>query len=433
MESILGKRTVVVIGVLALILLAVFNISQWFLYMQMKQLLEESIQTRLMETAELTADGIDPFLVPELIDGSYSLSDYADLVSLLEERRRLNRLTKLRLLDPNGADTLDKGSALESLNLTEFSLAVSGIAASTEVLRSDSLYLAGAYAPVNDFDGNAVAVVHAEAGYEVFAAIGSMRQYTILINLGSVAFVLLFALVLYFVNRKLIVANQALLRASAISSMGEMAATIAHEIRNPLGIIRNSAERIKKKYGDSSDPVFDYIPGEVDRLNSIVSGYLDFANPVKREKETFDIVPLIEEILDKMRSDLDKANVGIDFKQDGKRNDIEGDKFALRQAILNLIINGRDAQPDGGQISVSVTGASQQNGRIVTDIADRGPGVPLAERIKIFEPFYTSRQKGSGLGLHVARNVIESHGGTIEVLDGESGGALFRISLPGKG
>jgi len=432
------RRVTIVIVIFAVLLVVFFNFSQWYLYLQMKGFLEGNVRAEVMQIAESTASRLDPFTVEDVASGSNQFQDIAMLSRTLSDIQEVTGLVEMNLYDLEGVsllmlsdDTLEWQPAV--LNLAEFVSATAGITSATDILRSDSLYLVSAFAPVYNYDNEVIAVVHSEGGYTLFRPLESFRQNVVLLNVGSFLFMLLFVLLFYFVNRRILLANQALLRASAISSMGEMAATIAHEIRNPLGIIRNSAERIKKKYGQKDDPTFEFIGQEVDRLNSIVAGYLDFAHPAEHHREQFNMIDLIEDLVRKIRTDFEESGieVTVDIRLAKDKGTITGDSFAIRQALLNLMINARDAQPGKGRLLIYVEeslvkGIESLRLRFV----DEGPGITDKTAKQAFEPFFTTRSQGSGLGLYVAKSVIDSHNGTISIEPGAETGTVVVIDLP---
>jgi signal transduction histidine kinase len=442
MRFTIDRRISIVVIVFAALLLIFLNLSQWYLHAQMERFLEARISREIRAVAESTAERIDPFVVEEVAADEYLLADYAQLVSTLDNIRRANELIGIGLFDIDGGDLLglhsdSSDAGFEILNLTEFTSAAAGIAASTAISRSDSLYLLSAFAPVYDYDDSVIAVVHAEAGYAVFKTLEDFKRNIVLMNIGSILFMLLFAALFYLVNRKLLMAQQALLRASAISSMGQMAATIAHEIRNPLSIIKNSSERIRKKYPENADdPAFEFISDEVDRLNSVVAGYLDFAHPVQRKREEIDLEALINTVIEQTRTDFTAAGIQIAVScsdADGLPPAI-ADRFAVRQALLNVMLNAKDAQPNGGRIDITIK-PDRWKGKdgVRVDLADRGPGIPPGSRSKVFDPFFTTREKGSGLGLYIAKKVADAHGGELSLKSDIGVGTVVSLFLPGKG
>ncbi len=214
-----------------------------------------------------------------------------------------------------------------------------------------------------------------------------------------------------------------------LSSLGEMAAAISHEIRNPLGIIRSSSELLKKKITviDPSNTVPDIIIEESTRLNNIITDFLNFARP-----RTPTLLPCsVEEVIEKnltflsTMKEAEKYRAHREFEDD--LPDISADSALLYQAFLNIIINAAQAMPDGGTIFIRT--AANQNTVTVT-FGDDGPGIPDDILEKIWNPFFTTKESGSGLGLGVVKKIIELHGGDIQIRNRPEGGSEVMITLP---
>jgi signal transduction histidine kinase len=433
MRLALGRKITIAVAAFGFLLLVFLNLSQWYLYVRMKSFAEERVSQDLLAIAESTARRAGSLTDGLLAGESMALDQYAGILLLLDEVRDINELMSLNIYNPDGLDFYDESDSIQTdeiLHLSEFVSASAGIPAVTQIYRSDSLYLLTAYAPVTDLTDSVIAVIGAEAGYEFFSTIDDFRRNIIAANAVSAGLVVLFVFAFLVINRKLLETQQALLRASAISSMGEMAATIAHEIRNPLGIIKNSAERIKKKYAaDSQDPIFDFISDEVARLNSVVSGYLDFVHPVSERRERVDLRETIETLVSQTRADFRDARISVRMKcePDDGLFSTQADRFAIRQALLNLMLNARDAQPDGGGIEIILT---KGDGNIRIEIADEGHGIKKKDIERVLEPFVTTREKGSGLGLYVAKNVAEAHAGRLTLRSKPGKGTIATLTLP---
>ena len=218
-------------------------------------------------------------------------------------------------------------------------------------------------------------------------------------------------------------------RAERLSSLGEMAAGISHEIRNPLGIIRSSAELLKKKVTkiDPSNTIPDIIVEEANRLNSIITDFINFAKP-----RSPNLVPCrIEEVIDKNITFLAmqiKEN-GYIIKQNYQNSlpEIQADAAMLYQSFLNILINAMQAMPNGGSIEITIS----SNDNIVTiNFEDEGQGISDEVIAKIWDPFFTTKEMGTGLGLGVVKNLIESHGGSIQILNRSNVGACVTVELP---
>jgi signal transduction histidine kinase len=218
-------------------------------------------------------------------------------------------------------------------------------------------------------------------------------------------------------------------RAERLSSLGEMAAKISHEIRNPLGIIKSSAALLKKKmvHLDPKNTVPDIIVEETDRLNDIITDFFNYAKP-----RSLNLMPCqVEEVLKKnltfLAMPVEEQGYRIKARYSEDIPEIMADTDMLYQAFLNILINAMQAMPNGGDILIE---ALSVNRTIQITFEDNGEGVPEGILEKIWEPFFTTKDKGTGLGLGIVKNIIESHGGHIQVENRLAGGARVIIVLP---
>jgi signal transduction histidine kinase len=207
------------------------------------------------------------------------------------------------------------------------------------------------------------------------------------------------------------------------------AAGISHEIRNPLGIIRSSAELLKKKVTkfDPTNSIPDIIVEEANRLNRIITDFINFAKP-----RSPNLVPCrIEEVIEKNITFLAMQiqENGYTIKQNYQNSlpEIQADAAMLYQSFLNILINAMQAMPNGGTIEIAI----RANDKIVTiNFEDEGQGISDEVIKKIWDPFFTTKEMGTGLGLGVVKNLIESHGGSIQIQNRSQGGARVTVELP---
>ncbi|MBW1698777.1 MAG: two-component sensor histidine kinase [Deltaproteobacteria bacterium] len=223
--------------------------------------------------------------------------------------------------------------------------------------------------------------------------------------------------------------KEQLSRAERLSSLGEMAAKISHEIRNPLGIIKSSAALLKKKMQqlDPSNTVPDVIVEETNRLNNIITDFFNYAKP-----RTLNLTPChVQEVLQKnltfLAPQIEEQGYRIETRYGENIPEIMADSSLLYQAFLNILMNSMQAMPEGGDIQIEAIAA---NGAIHITFEDSGEGIAEEILEKIWEPFYTTKEKGTGLGLGIVKNIIESHGGNIQVENRKTGGARVIIALP---
>ncbi len=221
--------------------------------------------------------------------------------------------------------------------------------------------------------------------------------------------------------------EEQLRRADRLSALGELSAGMAHEIRNPLGSIRGTAEILQDGI-DPSDKRYEFtriLIKEVDRLNRVVQDFLKFAKPTPVRRESFDVVPVVQEVLKLTGPQLQKA--GVQGRLEGAEARVAGDREQLKQAFLNLVLNAQQAMPGGGTLTIEVA-AEGDAIRIV--FADSGVGIGAADLEKIFNPFFTTRREGTGLGLAITHRIVQGHGGRIEVASTPGEGTRFTVVLP---
>ncbi len=216
--------------------------------------------------------------------------------------------------------------------------------------------------------------------------------------------------------------------AARLSTLGELSASLAHEIRNPLASIRLVSDNLHDTLGQSApeSEYLDILRKEVERLNSVVEGYLSMTRSQKSKPKEVDINQAIREVLQLVRQPALKKNVTLDLNE-GAIPLVEGEQVQLKQAFLNLALNAIQAMPDGGRLHIETTADPDC---LTITFTDNGPGLQAQDPEQIFTPFYTTREKGTGLGLAITRRIIEAHSGTIHALPAEPAGTTFSIQIP---
>jgi two-component system, NtrC family, sensor histidine kinase HydH len=208
-----------------------------------------------------------------------------------------------------------------------------------------------------------------------------------------------------------------------LASLGEMAAVLAHEIRNPLTSMKGHAQLLAERL-DAGSPErgkADRVVGEAVRLEQLTADLLSFIRSENIERRSADPRAVAEAAAD----DVGRERVEIDAS--GAPAEWSLDPRLMQQALANLLRNALQATPNGEPATVAV---SREEGRLVFAVRDRGEGLDEADREKIFEPFYTTRVRGTGLGLPVARRIVILHRGAIEAITHPEGGAVFRVTIP---
>lgn len=210
-----------------------------------------------------------------------------------------------------------------------------------------------------------------------------------------------------------------------LASLGEMAAGIAHELRNPLGVISGYMRLLGKSAQESQRAVIDAVNGEVAAMDSIIKDFMSFARPKEPDRAPVELLELARECVG--------AAVGqradIAWQVNGPEGfTMKADYVLMRQALMNLSLNAVQALPQGGRIGVDVT---EVDGHVTLVIRDTGHGIPEGLRDKVFLPFFTTKDKGTGLGLAIVHRIVTAHGGTLEV-DSTRDGTAFTMRIPSR-
>lgn len=259
-----------------------------------------------------------------------------------------------------------------------------------------TLPIAASSAPITDGNGNTVGAL------EVFADLTEIKRM-----------------------------QEEMARVKSLAALGEVAAVIAHEVRNPLSGIAGFAALLRNELGDQHPnvPYVDKIISGVERLNRSVTSLLEYARDLRHEPRAADLNQLLQETVDFFRMDLRSRNSSaqVELNLPEQPTICDFDRENLGGALVNLLKNADEAMPKGGTIHVDLGVAK---GKVELRIADEGSSIPEDIRESIFVPFFTTREGGTGLGLALVKKVVDAHRGTIEVESSAGRGSTFTITLP---
>jgi len=214
-----------------------------------------------------------------------------------------------------------------------------------------------------------------------------------------------------------------------LAIIGEMTASLAHEVRNPLASIRGAIQILKEKAPEDlkSSEFFEILEQETKRINTVVENYLSFARKPTTSQSLVHVEETIELLLKMLESRARKQIVKMDFIKAEPLPPIETDPNIFKQVLMNLLLNALQAMPTGGKLTVK---AKKETTNLSIEITDQGKGIPSDQLDKIFKPFYTTREEGTGLGLSIVKRIVDENRWQISVQSKVGQGSSFKVTIP---
>lgn len=228
--------------------------------------------------------------------------------------------------------------------------------------------------------------------------------------------------------------RQLLAQSEKLASLGKISAGVAHEIRNPLTSIKMLIYSLREelKYDEEKKNDLDVIVKEIDQMDRVVKNFLQFARPPEPNYEPTDINLIVHEMLELLEPRLRQNHITLAESYQSDLQKIPADADQLKQLVLNLVLNAIDSMPSGGQLKIETLRVQNKENRdwVEIKIFDTGSGIPQEIKDTLFDPFVSGREAGIGLGLSIAHQIMQQHGGWIDVQDNPDGGTIFIIALP---
>ena len=440
-------RYLALLALLLGLVLAVSFAAQWWLYRAVRDQMDDLMGERLLAVGTVVAGTIGWDGVLELSVAGSASTRYEETRQRLREIAGQNDLDALTLVDSERRVLLAIGPAAETGRIDptlEFEASLSEVLVTgrprssplsrVEIAGLRDEYLKAGYAPILDPEGTVVGAVVVEGGRQFFAVLPALRSRLLFsATLGFLATAAL-GVVFFLTLRSLVRLEDSLRGTAALAAIGQIASVVAHEIKNPLAIIRSRSERVRAKIEAGKDPAevlewFDVIPQEVDRLNEIVTNYLSLARPDRDAEGRCDVSAIAEEIAVLLRHDLEHRGIELQLETEPRLFAAIGGR-SLKQVLLNLVLNGADAIVEGsvGRIRIQARHRSARWTEI--RVADNGKGMTSEERSRILEPFFTTKPTGSGLGLTLVQSLVHGSGGRVEIDSRAGDGTSVVIVIP---
>ena len=441
--------------------LLVFNLSNWRYLRVLKDQMRADLEARLRSVAVTTglthpsppdilllAADAGPDHEAELLEeefvGTAAAQQLADRLLTVQ---RANSLERVALMTPSGtmiADRLGRrqpGETYEFLELDqpEMQAAAGGVPTATGLYWLSGTPYQRLYAPLRH-EGRLLGLVQVSVSPEYQDRIDRLQQMVLRQWVISSLLLIVLGYSLWRLFRYLVQVEERAMQGAGVDAMGALAANVAHELRNPLSIIRALSEEITAESAPGSVPGRNArdIVAEVERLNELVTNFLSLSRPPGAgERQLVDVGTEIERVLALMRKGR-PSPVRFVSELPAAPLRVEADPQALRQVLLNLLINAREAVEGQPGRSASAAGevrvtARERRGWIEIRVTDSGPGFDRKAVQRAFEPFFTTKPMGTGLGLAISRGIVENLGGRIAVANARQGGAEVTVTLPAAG
>lgn len=429
--TISSKKRLTLIAAFMIVFLAVLMVTTIVLYRRAERHLDNELGERLEAVASglarsvqialpdsVSADNVDAVLLTHLYE-ALTENDLSNVVILTRDG--------LTVVDLGGFSTPGETNPFIDLDFSAVTLARSGLSAYTSLYRSGDVFMKSAYAPIKSSDGEVVGILGVEAGAGFFDDLRELSNVIVFILGASIVAVVVLGSLFYRQSVALDRAQATIVRRENLATMGRMVANLAHDIRNPLSIIKTSAQRLRKKHG-TDDEVLSYISDEVDELNRILTSYLDFAGSNKAATlDAHSAERIIRRCLLIVEPEIQARRIHLTQRISREEVVIEVDEKRAQQAVVNVLINALQAVDDGGSIEISLV-KRRPYGVIV--VGDNGRGIEEKDLKEVTKPFYTSRPDGSGLGLSIVQTVIDEHGGRLSITSRAGSGTTVELSFP---
>jgi signal transduction histidine kinase len=431
--SFLSKKsiiyTVLIIGIFILI---IFNFMGWFFIKNLENDILQQLKTQLSNLGSVSTRLINGEELEGLYPGDETNPVTLYYQQLLWEIKRSGNLENILIISLDKKLLIDYrieyniGDTLSTFPVNDafFNQAILGQTPEPELIQSGGEYYLTSYTPIkNQVIGNTVAVLILEAPANFFSTLQYFKSGIFYFGIGGLAVIIIFSGIIILSLRQLLRIENKLQEQERLAQLGQMAAMVAHEIRNPLSIIKGSADVLQKKYSSENEELFTFIPDEIDRLNRLVNDFLQFARKRQLNFQNTNPNHLIQSTISQIKDNKIKLDLAENCPE------IPLDQDAFKQIILNIVDNGIKALNENGEIQIKT---EIQNKFIIT-IEDNGKGMSPEMLKDIFKPFYSNRASGSGLGMTITKQLAEGMNGKINIKSKLNKGTTVSLEFPLQG
>ncbi|RMF61369.1 MAG: GHKL domain-containing protein, partial [Calditrichaeota bacterium] len=416
----------------------ILNFWGWFFIRSLKADILAQLKEQVQITGDIYATQISNRIITEpapiedwFIPGRNNWNRIA-LQNLLYEFKSQSKLEDVFIVSPDrarliGYELSDSAVSYKShfaLNDDLFREALQGTSPEPELRQFANQYFLTTYSPILDLNGDVVAILVTEAPAELFANLLTFERNLLYAATGALGLILVFATLIFLAVRQLFSIQEELQQQRQLAQLGQMAAMVAHEIRNPLSIIKGAADVLQRQYASEGNEMFNFIPEEIDRLNRLVNEFLQFARQKPLKLEPHHPGELLRSLVQQIKDQRISLEIAENLSP------VKMDRDAFRQVMLNIVDNALKSLGEDGQVFIRCTPHQSRSDGMVIEVSDNGCGMSKETLQKIFEPFYSTRATGSGLGMTITKQLVEKMNGSISIESEEGKGTTVKIILP---
>ncbi len=427
-----SRKLVYGLIVLGFVAVALINFLSWFFLQGLKTEITGELKSQIKHLGNISTRLINGNDLEKIVPGMESHPLVIYYQQLLYELKLQNNLENILLLDPAGHLLVDFrvnfriGDSLLAFPIQPELLRQASLGKIPEphLLHWKGQYFLTAYFPIfNDLE-EPTGVLVVDAPMEFFRTLYKFERGSLLLGASGLLVTFLFAVLVIWATHRQLLAEARLREQERLAQLGQMAATVAHEIRNPLSIMKGSAEVLARKFGQQGQEMVSFIIEEIDRLNRLVDNFLRFARQPQLNMAPISLPEFFQELLAPMQPDGVRAEIPEGLPP------VLADRDALQQILLNLIRNAREACQKDCTIIITAQSVRRPGRGVLIRVADTGPGIPPEVLSRVFEPFFSTRATGSGLGLAICKQLTEAMGGTIHISSEPGKGTTVSVWLP---
>ncbi|MFP4458409.1 MAG: sensor histidine kinase [Candidatus Zixiibacteriota bacterium] len=415
-----------------IVLAATFAIFHAFFFKHVESMLNGISAENLITLSSAISKSIEPSMIRDIETGDFTL-ERIESESLLDEIYLSEKLDNIYIVDTVGNiiyssdNSYKKGGKIPYLALSEsaFAAAVTGISATSKLIQHEQHFLRFSFSPIYDELENLKGILILESGADFYSGFRNLRSLSRVLTVFFIIIEIFFIFIIingFFMIRRL---RTRLQKTAALAAVNKMTASIAHEIRNPLQIIRSSAKRMVKKENQKEREVYlSYIQDEILRLSKLTDRYLSLTNRSSPKRE---VMPskIIEDIVQNYRESLSDREISLKYEIVHNES-ISINKDSFIQIIHNLVKNAIEILGDKGEVVVH---QEKQGDRLRISIIDNSKNWAVKHPKRLFEPFYTTKKSGTGLGLYITKTLVEQDNGEITV-QRKNGRTYFNLLYP---